>query len=216
MRTGIGVISLALAVSASGLQAEQGKGPETALVKSVEQVRCELFSDTPEGKSACGATRAWITRTGATMTDPDRIREQVDELNKPKARPLPAGRNRGDSDASIVAVKESDLFINFDMDSADISDDAYSQASNLFAAMSGVAGWQDYNFEIGGHTDAVGSASYNQELSLRRARAVADLLVARGVDRSHLVVKGYGFTRPIEGLSRSDGLNRRVEITRLN
>ncbi|MBN8481205.1 MAG: OmpA family protein, partial [Xanthomonadales bacterium] len=67
---------------------------------------------------------------------------------------------------------------------------------------------------IEGHTDASGSANANLALSQRRAEAVRDALVARGVDGSRIVVIGVGSERPLapndspEGRSR----NRRVDV----
>jgi len=51
--------------------------------------------------------------------------------------------------------------------------------------------------EISGHTDDVGSASYNQGLSQRRAQSVVDYLVSIGVPITHLVAKGYGESQPM-------------------
>jgi len=46
--------------------------------------------------------------------------------------------------------------------------------------------------EIGGHTDSRGNDEYNQKLSLSRAQAVVDSLIARGIAKERLVAKGYG------------------------
>lgn len=65
---------------------------------------------------------------------------------------------------------------------------------------------------IEGHTDAYGKRSYNDQLSQRRAQAVAHHLIRRGVSRGRLRVIGYGESRPLPRLDRYDGRNRRVEI----
>lgn len=68
--------------------------------------------------------------------------------------------------------------------------------------------------EISGHTDNVGSELYNQELSEKRAKAVVDYLVAKGVDRNRLTYKGYGLTQPIASNETEEGraMNRRTEF----
>ena len=68
--------------------------------------------------------------------------------------------------------------------------------------------------EIGGHTDYIGSAEYNQTLSGKRAKAVADFLVNSGVDTSRIAWEGYGLTKPIGDNSTEEGRakNRRTEI----
>jgi outer membrane protein OmpA-like peptidoglycan-associated protein len=70
---------------------------------------------------------------------------------------------------------------------------------------------------IEGHTDNIGSAEYNQQLSERRANAVRDALVSRyAVPAARLSAKGYGLTRPVESNTTVEGRarNRRVELTR--
>jgi len=67
---------------------------------------------------------------------------------------------------------------------------------------------------IEGHTDNVGAADYNMDLSTRRAEAVVTYLVENyGIDRSRLAARGYGMSRPIADNSTDEGrqLNRRME-----
>jgi OmpA-OmpF porin, OOP family len=66
---------------------------------------------------------------------------------------------------------------------------------------------------IEGHTDNVGSAQHNLELSQRRAQAVVDYLVENyGIDRSRLSAKGYGMSRPVADNATDEGRqkNRRM------
>jgi len=65
-----------------------------------------------------------------------------------------------------------------------------------------------------GHTDSVGSDSYNQQLSERRAQSVGDYLVSRGVPRDRMRTEGRGEREPRATNATEAGrqLNRRVEI----
>lgn len=69
--------------------------------------------------------------------------------------------------------------------------------------------------EIGGHTDNTGSADQNKILSEKRANAVADYLITKGVELIRVTFKGYGSTKPIADNSTDEGKkqNRRVEFT---
>lgn len=69
--------------------------------------------------------------------------------------------------------------------------------------------------EIGGHTDNVGSAKYNLDLSARRAKSVAEYIMLKGVPSSAIASKGYGLTKPMAPNTTEHGrqLNRRVEFT---
>ena len=66
-----------------------------------------------------------------------------------------------------------------------------------------------------GHTDTIGTREYNYQLSLRRARKVADLLVLRGVDRNVLDIESHGEDNLLvkTGDQVREPRNRRVEIT---
>jgi OOP family OmpA-OmpF porin len=68
---------------------------------------------------------------------------------------------------------------------------------------------------VEGHTDNIGTAAYNQQLSIKRAMAVRDALVKNGVPAHLIEAKGYGFDKPVASNKSKDGRaqNRRVEIT---
>ncbi len=68
--------------------------------------------------------------------------------------------------------------------------------------------------EIAGHTDNIGSDQTNQKLSQARAQSVVDYLIVNGVDKSRLIAKGYGESRPVAFNNTEEGraMNRRVEF----
>ncbi len=72
----------------------------------------------------------------------------------------------------------------------------------------------EYQIEVQGHTDNVGNAKANLELSAHRAQAVKDYLVKAGVEESRLTANGYGDTQPKESNATAKGrkANRRVEF----
>lgn len=72
----------------------------------------------------------------------------------------------------------------------------------------------DAQIEVAGHTDADGADDYNQNLSERRASAVANYLIAAGVSSARLSAVGYGETQPIASNDTDEGKaqNRRIEF----
>ncbi|WP_421791484.1 OmpA family protein [Hyphobacterium sp.] len=68
---------------------------------------------------------------------------------------------------------------------------------------------------VAGHTDNIGTAEANRQLSLGRAQSVVDYMVADGISRSRMIARGYGFDRAIASNETAEGqaANRRVEIT---
>jgi len=96
------------------------------------------------------------------------------------------------------------------------SSDLNSQFYPVLDKVAGTLG--EYNktvIEVAGHTDSVGSATYNQQLSEKRAASVAAYLSSRGVDRSRMVTVGAGKDHPVASNETEEGRaqNRRVEIT---
>lgn len=72
----------------------------------------------------------------------------------------------------------------------------------------------DLTLEIAGHTDNVGSPSYNLELSIRRAEAVRARLLEFGVESTRVIAEGYGQTEPVASNDSDAGKanNRRIEL----
>lgn len=66
---------------------------------------------------------------------------------------------------------------------------------------------------ITGHTDKSGTEPGNLALSLDRARAVREALIARGIPRDGLRARGVGSQEPVEGLAPEDPANRRIEFS---
>lgn len=75
--------------------------------------------------------------------------------------------------------------------------------------------YQQTYIDVLGHTDTTGTAEYNQLLSERRANAVRDYLVTRGVNPVRIATRGYGETMPLypqDVTEAQRAANRRVEI----
>jgi outer membrane protein OmpA-like peptidoglycan-associated protein len=97
----------------------------------------------------------------------------------------PAGTVHSDDPNSQAYL----LHIYYDFDQSNIRDESKTDLDRLLKLM------QDnptYLVELASHTDARGSNNYNNRLSQRRAEAVVRWLVAKGIDRTRLVPRGYG------------------------
>ncbi len=101
--------------------------------------------------------------------------------------------------------------VSFDFNSAALKPTFYSSLNKIAEIM---VRYPQTQILIVGHTDSVGSEQYNMGLSLRRANAVADYLIDRGVARSRLGTEGHGEMEPIASNTTAEGQarNRRVEI----
>jgi outer membrane protein OmpA-like peptidoglycan-associated protein len=88
-------------------------------------------------------------------------------------------------------------------------------ARERLARISGIIlAYPDLKLEIEGHTDAIGTDEYNQQLSDKRADTVRGYLVSSGVTPDHVSAVGLGKANPVADNSTSAGrkLNRRVEM----
>ncbi len=72
----------------------------------------------------------------------------------------------------------------------------------------------ELKLDIGAHTDSIGSAEGNMQLGERRAKAVADYFVSKGIDAARISFRSYGATMPVASNKTAEGRarNRRVEM----
>ena len=108
----------------------------------------------------------------------------------------------------VVNFKEKVLF---GFDRSDLSNTATNNLSKLVDVLKK---YPDTNIEILGHTDNVGSATYNQTLSEKRAGSVASYLKNNGISSARVTTRGLGETDPVASNDTDDGraANRRVEF----
>lgn len=110
---------------------------------------------------------------------------------------------------SALAVRLNNIFFDYNAD--ELKSESFPELDRLIEVIKQTPGMR---VEIDGYTDDQGSDSYNQELSVRRARAVVDYMVEHGIERTKLVPRGYGKSKPLAGNDTEEGRaqNRRVEF----
>lgn len=99
----------------------------------------------------------------------------------------------------------------FDFDKSVLKPEAQAKLTDLVDKTKGV------NLEVViavGHTDSVGTAEWNQALSVRRAESVKAFLVSKGIEKSRIYTEGKGKTSPVADNKTAEGRakNRRVEV----
>ena len=107
-------------------------------------------------------------------------------------------------------VKLCEPSVYFAFDSSDVGE---LDASNLNWVAGKARRYQDRTVLVTGHSDLIGTSSYNGNLSERRASAVARELVKRGLCPKRITVRGMGMSAPITTDEEQQHLNRRVDIT---
>lgn len=116
---------------------------------------------------------------------------------------------------AIDGTGKATVYINFDAASSQLKPDAESVMKDIFTMLSQRS---NLKLSIDGHTDGDGTMERNQQLSSERAQTVKNTLIAKGIDPSRLVVKGYGMSMPIADNTTEAGKakNRRVELVKID
>jgi outer membrane protein OmpA-like peptidoglycan-associated protein len=156
---------------------------------------------------AANAAAASSEAASQVATDVERERAAIaarDELRSRLNEALPTR----DSSRGLIAEIGGVQFATGTADANAAARESLSKFSGI------VASYPELRFNVEGHTDSMGSAAMNQELSLKRAMTVRDYLIAQGVPASKIDVAGLGLSAPIGDNATTDGRarNRRVEI----
>lgn len=161
------------------------------------------------GVAGCVVGNVWQNREQALakIAQEEKIRISTQALK--------AQQNSKQDQVGIVAQVEDGTMFN--VDSAELTSSGLRQVQKIAAAMKG--GQQDNSavLLVVGHTDASGSAGYNQQLSEARSHNVGLVLEQSGIKASQLYFQGVGSSRPLADNDSASGRaqNRRVEIVAL-
>jgi OmpA-OmpF porin, OOP family len=163
-------------------------------------------ADTPKG--------AKVDERGCPAdTDGDGVPDYKDKCpNTPRGEEVDqAGCSTLKDTVTIKEVVTLSGDTNFESNKASLLPSAYPVLNQLAESMKSNS---ETKWRVEGHTDAVGSDSYNMDLSRRRAESVVNYLVSRGIERNRLEMVPLGESTPIATNETPEGrsMNRRVEI----
>ncbi|MDH5381365.1 MAG: OmpA family protein, partial [Cyclobacteriaceae bacterium] len=136
----------------------------------------------------------------------------LSEVKKAEDQPRNLDIRMNPEKKEVVMVLNTVLF---DFDKATLKKESFAELDRLTEF---VQNNPPIRIEIAGHTDNVGSANYNMELSKRRAQSVAKYLRSKGIQNERMEIVYFGETKPLESNETNEGRgkNRRVEFKILN
>jgi OOP family OmpA-OmpF porin len=201
-----------------GVPDEKDKCPDTPQGVQVDDVGCPVDSDkdgVPDYLDKCPDTPqgVQVDDVGCPVdSDKDGVPDYLD-----KCPDTPQGVQVDDVGCPLptaplpTAPVPTASVVHFGFDKWNIKP-AYDRTLDDFAAY--LKDNPGVRAEIAGHTDSTGTASYNMGLSERRANAVKQYLLRKGVEGDRITTVGYGYSRPIGSNSTSAGRaqNRRAEL----
>jgi outer membrane protein OmpA-like peptidoglycan-associated protein len=149
---------------------------------------------------------------------PDRDRDSVPDANDacPDKPGAPSADPKKNGCPGLVLIDAGKIKINQPVFFATNKDTILAKSAPVLKAvgeaLKGTPGVRKVSIE--GHTDTVGKAEHNLELSQKRAESVRAWLIKEGIDPGRLVAKGWGGTKPVASNDSSKGRadNRRVEF----
>lgn len=195
--------SAVVSISAAAQQDIQAPKPNSAYVQDSRGVVVR------SGTGLCVHTGYW-TPADATTVGCDGVVAKAEVVPAPAPAPAPAPVPApAPAPVSEKVTFAADTF--FDFDKAVLKSDGKAKLDDLASKLQGM------NLEViiaVGHTDSVGSDSYNQKLSVRRAEAVKAYLVSKGIEANRVYTEGKGEKQPVADNKTSAGRakNRRVEV----
>jgi outer membrane protein OmpA-like peptidoglycan-associated protein len=211
MKRNVLLIFVALAVTISGCaapmsQTEQGAAVGVGVGAATGAVLGQAIGRNTESTVLGAVAGAAVGGLAGGMIGSYMDRQEM-ELNQGLARMEGASIQR--QQETLAVNFKSDVL--FDVDSTVMRRGAYDEI-NYVADM--LIRYPDTRVEVSGFTDSTGSEMHNIDLSERRAWAVGNALIDRGVHPSRVTARGYGASRPIASNNTEAGrqMNRRVTV----
>jgi outer membrane protein OmpA-like peptidoglycan-associated protein len=198
------------AVAASSRSAQEAAARATVAAQGRQQAefgRAQAESGRAQAEVAAQQANEQSRQAQDKMAQMQRERQA--ELNRMQEALNRVVETRRTPNGMIISLPNS--VFRFEFDKADLNQHNRELLSRIAGILLISKG---YGLSVFGYTDDVGSAEYNQQLSVKRAKAVEEYLVGAGIDPAIINVKGYGKTSPlVEGISGEHrAQNRRVEI----
>ena len=192
------------------------KNADSCLQSCLDVAMSDLVADLAREMSFVLAQKVSFIQEDRVVTDTTDVNAIKNRLSASTARkPVRRTVTTGSGNFEVDVARSINIEVYFDFDSAALKPKAIEQLKPLGEALSS-ADLGSGRYLIIGHTDAKGSAAYNQKLSEQRAASVRKYLAQRFLLHPNTLVSiGLGETQLKRPAEPHAGINRRVEISLL-
>jgi type IX secretion system PorP/SprF family membrane protein len=172
----------------------------------------QSVSKTPEKKINKNAV---TSKPAASVADSIRrkpkTRTDLKTTLRQKQDSAVASAEAGDMQHQPLVIEKINLHFNFEFNSSDLDEESLQYLDDLATALKAN---ERLKIKLTGHTDNIGSAKFNQRLSLFRANTIKEYLVKREIPPERIETEGKGLTEPLNENKtvEEQAKNRRVEL----
>lgn len=199
------ICALSLSVSMLNVQAQEFVyGPGEAPSKDDIVNLLGGSSLSTEKKGLLGKKKAFCDDCGSNAAA--HIYTSENQFKEP-VQPTEAAAEASSKKKSSISMQ-----IVFDLNSYKIQTSSFASLNALAEGLNSI----DSKILISGHTDASGSAEHNFQLSQKRAEAVKEYLMIKGIDPSRLETRGMAANQLLDARNPYAGINRRVNFSAVN
>jgi len=197
---------------AARLQAEQAKAEAEKAKAEALAAKEEAEKAKAEALAQQQALAVEADKAKAAAAQSESLRQQAEqekaELRARLLQQLNSVLATRDSARGLIANMSDVLFRSGSFELAPGARERLAKVSGILLA------YPTLHLAVEGHTDAIGSDDYNQNLSEQRASSVRDYFVQQGIPAGSIDVRGFGKTEPIASNDTPEGRqqNRRVEL----
>jgi outer membrane protein OmpA-like peptidoglycan-associated protein len=211
------ILAIALVLGACAHKPQWGNAPRPVETEAVRpghgQAGNELVVLLPKANGSVGAVVVRSGGSDAVILDKPYAAASIEGAGRVQPLTYNADRAKKEFSAALTALpgRPVTYLLYFLEGKDDLTPDSEREVERIFAD---IAARPDPEISVVGHTDAVGTMQYNDQLSLQRAQRVREDLTRRGVPDKYIELAGRGKRDPVvrTAAGAPEPMNRRVEI----
>lgn len=190
---------------------KESKEDKLAAKKAAAKTKADALAAKKATAAEAKAAKAKMKAEALAAKKAAALQAKADKVKKAAAAKAAKEAAKKAKKRKVVALSN----ISFKVNSAELTRDAKKALNSMVSKVKKLT--KKNRVEVGAHSDSTGQIAYNIDLTNRRAQAVLEYLVSKGINATKLTAKGYGKSQPIATNDTAEGraTNRRVELKKV-